>query len=102
MKGDIRKALQAVAETTPQIFDWVEHPEEFTGEELLLTPIAQQRKIVKGQTYIIDMPALRAVDHYAKFVEAFNNMGWQGVKKYHRSVMDKIKQHGIKVLAASV
>lgn len=101
MKKDIVKQLRAVADTTPAVFEWRMLPELFTGAELNLTPLAdaQPEPYIPDAVYVVDMPALVAVDHYQQYKDAYKRDGWEGVKAYHRSVMDKIKNCKTKAAA---
>lgn len=91
MKKNIAQQLNAAAESTPLVFEWILLPEIFKGWELNLTPIADiNPPFEPEEDYSFDMPAMRAVNHKQQFKDAYNRGGWQAVKEYHTSVMAKI------------
>lgn len=91
MKKNIAHQLNMAALSTPLVLEWVEIEETFTAEELWLTPYADVMALVAGALYTVLMPAQRAVEHKQQFKDAYKRGGWLEVKKYHRSVIDKIK-----------
>lgn len=94
MNKHILKQLEEVAATTPLVFKWEERPEPFYSNELLLTPYADVMKLDPNPDviYYILMPCLVAVDHYRQLKDAYKRNGFDGVKEYHRSVIDKTQK----------
>lgn len=91
MKKHIAKQLNAAADSTPIVYEWDLLPEQFTGRELNLTPLADTRKFDPDKVYTVPMPAMIAVDHHKQFKDAYNRGGWPAVKEYHAGVMAKVK-----------
>lgn len=92
IKKDVAIQLRMIANSTPLLFEWIMLPTPFLGEDLNLTPLkTKDVKFESGVTYEIPMPHLRAVEHYQQLKDAYKKNGWQGVKEYHRIVIDKIK-----------
>ena len=91
MKKAVETELNKIADTIPIVFDWVLRPEEFTGEELNLTPYGDIQTLIKDQVYTIPMPALFSVDHHKQVKEAYKRGGVPAVRQYCKSVTDKIQ-----------
>lgn len=99
MKKDLAKRLNEVAATMPTVFEWVEIPEVFTGQEMNLSAFGEAETFDERLNYVVMMPCLVAVNHKQQLKDAFKRGGIDEVVKYHRSVMDKIKNDGIRKYA---
>lgn len=91
MKKAIATQLNEVADTMPIVYEWTLIPEEFTGEELNLTPLGNHVKYEKDKVYTVPMPAMVAVTHKQQIKDAYKRGGLLAVKQYHQSVMAKIQ-----------
>lgn len=91
MKKQIATQLNEVASTMPIVYEWVLIPEQFTGAELNLTPLAKHVKYDADKVYDVPMPAMVAVTHKQQIKDAYKRGGLPAVKEYHQSVMAKIK-----------
>lgn len=90
MKKDIAKQLADIANTIPVVFEWEMMPEEFSGEELSLTPYGDYQKFDKEGRYTIDMPALVANYHRQQLKDAYKKGGLPAVEKYRNDVLERI------------
>lgn len=91
MKANIARQLNEVAETMPLVFEWELQPEVVDGDWLRFSAIGDTQKIDPAQQYRIDLPVMVAVSHKQQVKDAYKRGGFEAVKEYHRSVMNKIK-----------
>lgn len=92
MKKDIAKQLSDLANSLPVVFEWEMMPEEFTGEELNLTPFGDHQKFNKEEKYEVYMPTLVANFHKQQFKDAYKKGGLPAVEKYRNDILDKINK----------
>lgn len=91
MKANIARQLNEVAETMPLVFEWEMRPETVEGSWLKYSPIADRQPIDPDQDYNIELPVMVAVEHKQQVKDAYKRGGFEAVREYHRSVMNKIK-----------
>ena len=91
MDKHIAASLKKVADTMPIVFEWSTERIVMKGWELFLTPLADERTFEMDKDYYVVVPVMLAVEHRKQLKDAFNRGGWDEVKVYHRSVIDKIK-----------
>lgn len=91
MRKDVAKQLAEIANTIPVVFEWELMPEEFTGEELNLTPFGDHQKFLPKEKYQIDMPALVANTHRQQLKDAYKKGGIRAVEMYREDVIKKIQ-----------
>ena len=89
MKNNIARQLNEVARTMPHVFEWHQGKAIMSGADLNLTPLGGS--LEPDKDYEFDMPYMVAVEHKQQLKDAYKRGGFEEVKKYHRSVMDKIK-----------
>ena len=89
MKNNIARQLNQVAKGMPLVYEWHQGKAIMSGADLNLTPLGG--KLDPNQDYEFDMPYMVAVEHKQQLKDAYKRGGFQEVKKYHKSVMDKIK-----------
>lgn len=92
MKKDVAKQLAEIANTIPVVFEWELMPEEFTGEELNLTPFGDHQKFPPQEKYQIDMPTLVANMHRQQVKDAYKRGGLMAVKMYREDVINSIER----------
>jgi hypothetical protein len=93
MNKHIAKQLNEIAATTPTLFSWTTEQVMMFGWELNLTPLGDEIKFEKEAEYPILVPMMVAVDHKQQFKDAYKRGGWEEVKAYHKSVIDKIRKN---------
>jgi len=91
MKKEIAKQLAEIANTIPVVFEWELMPEEFTGEELNLTPFGDYQKFPPQEKYQIDMPTLVANMHRQQLKDAYKKGGLKAVEEYREDVIKRIE-----------
>jgi hypothetical protein len=89
MKSNIARQLNEVAKTMPIVFEWKMERISWPGSDLNLTPLGGD--LDPDKEYEFDMPYMVAVEHKQQLKDAYKRGGFDEVKKYHKSVMDKIK-----------
>lgn len=90
MKKNIAKQLAEIADTIPVVFEWELMPEEFTGEELNLTPYGEYQKFPPHEKYQIDMPTLVANMHRQQLKDSYKKGGIKAVEQYRDEVLRRI------------
>jgi hypothetical protein len=90
MKNNIARQLNEVAKGMPLVYEWHEGSGQWSGSDLNLTPMGDKYKFDPDKLYTISMPYMQAVEHKQQLKDAYKRGGFEEVKKYHRSVMDKI------------
>jgi len=93
MKKDIASRLNEVAASMPIIFEWKTESILMKGWELNLTPLGDIYRLEKEKDYTVEVPVMVAVEHKQQLKDAYKRGGMPEVIRYHRSVMDKIKNN---------
>lgn len=91
MRKDVAKQLAEIANTIPVVFEWEMMPEEFTGEELNLTPLGEHQNFPKHEKYKVDMPTLVANMHRQQLKDAYKRGGIKAVEMYREDVIKRIE-----------
>lgn len=91
MRKDVAKQLAEIANTIPVVFEWELMPEEFTGEELNLTPLGEHQNFPKHEKYQVSMPALVANMHRQQLKDAYKKGGIKAVEMYREDVVRRIE-----------